>query len=100
MIGNIVAGTFSVLGVPISVECLVIAGGAGGGSTLQGQIAGGGGAGGYKTSSENLSTAINYVLTVGAGGAADSNGQNSIFASIPRMARFIFASLYVVGLLS
>lgn len=81
--------------VQIPVNFLVIAGGGGGGSALGGFLgAGGGGAGGYRNShgtSGGNSTAesafditpeINYTVTVGAGGAQNTNGADSKFATI------------------
>jgi len=75
------------------IDYLVIAGGAGGGYPNQ---SGGGGAGGYRcsygsetsgggSSSETSVVAAPgdvYTITVGAGGAYDVNGSDSIFASV------------------
>jgi hypothetical protein len=79
----------------VAIDFLVIAGGGGGGSAVGGFVGGGGGgAGGYRNShgtSGANSTAeaaydiipeINYPVTVGAGGAQNTNGANSIFATI------------------
>ena len=74
------------------VEYLVVAGGGGGGTFR----AGGGGAGGYRcavvgessgggASAESPITLLlgtAYTVTVGAGGSAGSNGNNSVFGSI------------------
>jgi len=79
--------------VPIAVEYLVIAGGAGGQTNSQG---GGAGAGGYRSSvigelsgansaAESLFTpalGTNYSVTIGAGGAASSSGVASSFDAI------------------
>lgn len=66
----------------IDLRYLVVAGGGGGGS--QSTIgAGGGGAGGMLTStSYSLNLNTNYTVTVGGGGAVNTNGDNSVFATI------------------
>ena len=100
--------TDGLLGLPASVDYLVVAGGGGGaGSGGNGNGQGGGGAGGYRSSYNNetsggggsaesslsLSLATNYTVTVGAGGAggaayngAGSNngasGTNSVLSTI------------------
>jgi hypothetical protein len=67
--------------VGLTADCLVIAGGASGGN-------GGGGAGGLLAYTSQSLTAINYTVTVGAGGAAGLvsgngvNGNNSQFGSL------------------
>ena len=61
----------------IAVEYLVVAGGGGGGI----DIGGGGGAGGYQTGTTAASIGTSYTVTVGAGGAANTNGSNSTFYS-------------------
>jgi len=58
-----------------SVNYLVVAGGGGG------YIAGGG-AGGMLTGSLSVTPGTAYTVTVGAGGGANANGANSVFASI------------------
>ena len=77
----------------LTVDYLVVAGGGGGGA---GYYAGGGGAGGYRTSygdasvsALSLNVSTNYTVTVGAGGATQSDqatvgnsGNNSVFATI------------------
>jgi hypothetical protein len=83
--------------VLLTVDYLVIAGGAGGGNYTgggSGYGAGGGGAGGYRTSAgtsgansaaESSFSAIgstNYTVTVGAGGALSAAGNNSVFNTI------------------
>src|SRR6056300_127005 len=74
-----------------SADFLVVAGGGGGGNGQNAAVdAGGGGAGGLRTSygstsgggasaesALTLQQAIVYTITVGAGGSAQSNGQNS-----------------------
>jgi hypothetical protein len=63
-----------------NVEALVIAGGGGGGTT---NSAGGGGAGGYRTATGfSLTPGTSYTVTVGAGGAAANNGNDSVFSTI------------------
>jgi len=78
----------------LELDYLVVAGGGSGGTS--GGRGGGGGAGGYRTSYNDgtvpafiFETSIDYIVTVGAGGAAVStnetdgnNGQNSTFATI------------------
>ena len=62
-----------------NIDYLVVAGGAGGGN----DIGGGGGAGGYRTASSfTISGGTTYTVTVGAGGAAVTNGSDSVFGSI------------------
>lgn len=77
-----------------TVEYLVIAGG--GAAGLNSNDSGGGGAGGYRSSVTGemsgggasaespltITPGTAYTVTVGAGGASDSNGSNSVFASI------------------
>jgi hypothetical protein len=66
------------------IEYLIVAGGGGGGS-----FGGGGGAGGFLTNTTSiLEVSTNYTVTVGAGGAGDTdvsgtgaNGSNSVFNS-------------------
>jgi hypothetical protein len=85
------SGTFVVTLGSADVEYLVVAGGGGGGSSF----AGGGGAGGYRSSvigessgggssAESLLSVSPgpYSITVGAGGAIDTNGANSVFSTI------------------
>lgn len=80
--------------IEFSVNYLVIAGGGGGGTYVGGFTgAAGGGAGGYRTSfgTSGANSAAepvtivrpntNYTVTVGAGGATDTNGVNSVFAN-------------------
>jgi hypothetical protein len=72
-----------------SVDYLVVAGGGGGGrGTCNVNGAGGGGAGGYRqnypspTTAGLPVTAQGYPITVGAGGASNISGNNSIFSTI------------------
>jgi len=77
------SGTFTPTQALSNVDYLVVAGGGGGGSTQQ--YGGGGGAGGYRTSiggSALSLTAQAYTVTVGAGGASNNKGSNSVFSSI------------------
>ena len=67
---------------PIStgtVEYLVVGGGGGGASSYGGA---GGGAGGYQAGSGHEITTKTYTITVGAGGAAETVGSNSVFDTI------------------
>jgi hypothetical protein len=79
---------------PVQLDSLIIAGG-GGGGTRWDVNGGGGGAGGYLTTwnSESsggtalpsprlkMTTGVNYTVTVGAGGALNTNGNNSLFGN-------------------
>ena len=66
-----------------SVNYLVVAGGGGGGSqTASVTNGGGGGAGGVSASSVSVTPGTSYTITVGAGGAVDSNGSNSSLGSL------------------
>lgn len=63
-----------------SGDVLIVAGGGGGGEGLtnDSRAAGGGGAGGYLAiSSHSFSQGTNYNVTIGAGGAANTQGSNS-----------------------
>ena len=64
-----------------NVEYLVVAGGGGGGPTAAG-MSGTGGAGGMLTGSAIFTSGTAYTVTVGAGGAVNSNGGNSSFGNI------------------
>jgi hypothetical protein len=68
----------------LTVDYLVVAGGGGGGGTQQ--YGGGGGAGGYRTSIGGTALTLDldelYTVTVGAGGATNNKGNNSVFSSI------------------
>ena len=61
-----------------TVEYLVIAGGGGSGTSG----GGGGGAGGYRTATGFSVAATGLTVTVGAGGAENTNGANSVFSTI------------------
>lgn len=64
--------------IPLSADALVVAGGGGGGPASG--FSGGGGAGGYRIfTGLNVSAGTSYTLTVGAGGAQNSAGSNSVF---------------------
>ena len=66
-----------------SVNYLVVAGGGGGGPAVSGVASsGGGGAGGLLPTSASLSSGTAYTITVGAGGASNTNGSNSVISSI------------------
>ena len=72
--------TFSDAGL---VDVLVLSGGGGGGSTTgSNQGAGGGGAGGWVRLPDFLVSAGTATVTVGGGGAADTNGGQSVFAGL------------------
>ena len=60
------------------INYVVVAGGGGGGYN----IGGGGGAGGFLASVFNPTIGTVYSITVGAGGAANTQGSNSIFGSL------------------
>lgn len=81
----------------LTVHYLVVAGGGGGGGAgnqVSDQSCGGGGAGGTRSTVDNtgnggsLETALtlvtdtNYTVTVGAGGSANGQGNDSVFSSI------------------
>jgi len=66
-------------GIPVSV--LVIAGGGGGGpGTFSVDAGGGGGAGGLLAQTAFLTSGTNYPITVGAGGASNTNGNTSFIS--------------------
>jgi hypothetical protein len=66
-----------------TVNYLVVAGGGGGGSGLvTTYMAAGGGAGGLLSSSTSLSAGTAYTITIGGGGASNTNGSNSVISSI------------------
>jgi hypothetical protein len=74
------SGTFTPA-TPLTCDYLVVAGGGGGGPTA----GGGGGAGGYRTSigGSPLSLVTSaYTVTIGAGGASNTIGANSVFSTI------------------
>ncbi|NJO18757.1 MAG: hypothetical protein HC838_00025 [Spirulinaceae cyanobacterium RM2_2_10] len=78
------SGTFQILSGSGTVESLVVGGGGGSGSSAGGGGgAGGGGAGGLKyTTPGSIYGVGSYTVTVGAGGAAASNGSGSAFDAI------------------
>jgi hypothetical protein len=90
--GNSASREFFLKDSTFDVQFLVIAGG--GGGAVTNDCGGGGGAGGYRTSfgtsganssAESLIVAgpfSNYEVTVGAGGATNTNGANSVFGSV------------------
>ncbi len=66
-----------------SVNYLVVAGGGGGGSATTGiNMGGGGGAGGLLQGQLAVIPGNTYTVTIGSGGAANTNGGNSVFGSI------------------
>ncbi len=66
-----------------TIQALVVAGGGGGGTSTAGQVpGGGGGAGGALTDATYTITPKAYTVTIGAGGAATTNGSNSVFDTI------------------
>jgi hypothetical protein len=78
-------GTFTVPQGVLSVSVLVVAGGGGGGGPGSGEASGraGGGGGGVQYNASYAVTSGGAIpVTVGAGGAHDSNGGNSTFGTI------------------
>jgi hypothetical protein len=78
------ASTFEITAGSGNVEYLIVAGGGGSGAgyaTWSGRGGGGGGSGGLLTNTVSLSTAT-YPITVGAGGSANTNGDDSTFNSL------------------
>lgn len=67
---------------PLILEYLVIGGGGGGGAPPPDQPGGGGGAGGYRTAAGYSLSLQSVAVTVGSGGAKNTNGQDSIFDTI------------------
>lgn len=61
------------------VEVLVVGGGGGGGAN---QSAGGGGAGGFVETNILVTALSNITVTVGAGGAGSTKGNDSVFAAL------------------
>jgi len=71
-------------GVPPSViEYLVVAGGGGGGQNSPG---GGAGAGGLLAGYAGITFGTSYFVTVGAGGSANTVGNNSVFDATSSLA--------------
>ena len=76
------SGTLSPLS-SLTASYLVVAGGGGGGTSDGNWITGGGGAGGLLTGSGlTIDSNSIYTVTVGAGGAAETNGSNSLFSMV------------------
>jgi len=65
-----------------SIQYLVQAGGGGGGSGNSTGVGGAGGAGGLKTGTLAVTPGQVYLITIGQGGASDTNGDGSVFATI------------------
>jgi len=68
-------------GPPFTLEYYIQAGGGGGGA---GGSSGGGGAGGYGYNAVFPLSATSFTVTIGAGGAAQTKGSNSVFGSVQR----------------
>jgi len=75
---------FTNSGPSVSADYLVVAGGGGGGAGTSGVIeGGGGGAGGFRTGSGlTLNKNSSYSVTVGSGGASNTNGSDSVLSTI------------------
>ena len=73
--------TFSVKGGQLACDVLLLAGGSGGGATSGGASGGGGGAGGLLLL-ENQRVFGDYVVTIGAGGAIQTDGNSSTFETL------------------
>jgi hypothetical protein len=93
------AWRWNVVPSPYEFEYVVVAGGGGGGGPSGGGAAGGGGAGGYRSSVSGESsgggasaeTALSlsagtYTVTVGAGGANQTQGVASVFSTVSTLA--------------
>jgi len=81
------SGTFAPIQTLTAASLVVAGGGAGGGTAVGGGDGGGGGAGGISFLSSSTLTAINYTVTIGAGGSGQTgttgnNGSNSVFNGI------------------
>ena len=74
-------GYFNTTGDNLEAEVLVIGGGGGSEASGAGN-SGGGGGGGYVYNSSHVITPGNYTVTVGAGGAINTNGGNSSFDAL------------------
>ena len=79
------SGTF-ITKVPLLIDILIVAGGGPGGGTSgapggSSGWSGGGGAGGYRAIESASIAPGSYTVTVGAGGAVDSSGANSVFGN-------------------
>jgi hypothetical protein len=76
------SGTFNMFSGGF-LETLVVAGGGGGGNgSSTGYESGGGGAGGLIFNQSYLMNSGSYNIVIGAGGAGDTNGQNSTFHTL------------------
>jgi len=75
------SGTFNVVSGTGTVEYLVVGGGGGAGYEGGMVASGGGGAGGFRSGTLSVNTQ-SYTIVVGAGGGADTNGQDSTFDTI------------------
>lgn len=74
--------TSSVFKPQLNLTCdyLIVAGGGGGGTSGGYEVPGGGGAGGLRYfSAQSLNSSAPYIVSVGAGGARDTNGGDSAF---------------------
>ena len=66
-----------------SIKYLVVAGGGGGGSATTGvNMGGGGGAGGLLQGTLEVTPGSSYTVTIGSGGAANTNGGDSVLGTI------------------
>ena len=74
------SGTLAVTGSD-TAQVLVVAGGGGGGSVNL-QTSGGGGAGGVIQNNSYVLTSGSKTVTIGNGGAINTNGQNSVFDTL------------------
>ena len=74
------SGTFTPA-TALSCDVLVVAGGGGGGAGVTGFGGGGGSGGAFYATSKSIGTSAQTV-TVGAGGAVQTSGSNSVFASL------------------
>jgi hypothetical protein len=74
------SGTLTITGASITADILIVGGG-GGGGTSGANYCGGGGAGGLIQVASSVITGNTYTITVGAGGATNSNGANSVFGA-------------------
>jgi len=69
--------------VDFQSNVLAIAGGGGGGDESSSTGAGGGGAGGFlENTTFGLALSTNYTVTVGSGGALNTQGDNSVFSTL------------------
>ena len=69
--------------LPLTVTYLVVAGGGGGGAGQAGLVnGGGGGGGGLLSGTSTFAIGTTYIITIGSGGASNTNGQNSIISAV------------------